>query len=340
MPADYTKWRKQLHTATHALTPRAPREYIIDRLMFRPSLSMVYGFSGSLKTNLVMDMAVCVAIGKTWLAGNGKTHGYKVKQSPILWVDADSGMDTLDERFEAMIRSHGGNRKTPIHYISFADPPFLAINEQAKKHMIEMILDLKVSFVCFDNLGTTSGARDENSSEMSMVMSAIRHISIQSNTSSVVIHHNPKADQERKSPRGHSSIEAALDLGLYCAREGEVVTITPTKTRQAPVPIFSALWQWTHKPKTQELHSAKFLGNEVELDEKTIKARNAILAVFNQNGRVANQSQLVDACTKAKVSRNKALSEIQSLIGDEIVFLEESRGAHNQALYRLSLNTF
>lgn len=339
MSTDYSKWKSQLHTAKNALMARPPREYIVERLMFRPSLSMVYGFPESLKTNLVMDLAVCVAVGKIWLAGNSKTKGFTVKQSPILWVDADSGMDTLDGRFEAMLRSHGGNRSTPIHYISFADPPFVALNEKAKQAMIQMILDLKASLVCFDNLGTTSGARDENSSEMSSVMSAIRYISIKSKAATVVIHHNPKAEQERKSPRGHSSIEAALDLGLYCRREGEVITITPTKTRQAPVPIFSALWQWTHKPKTDELDRAHFIGNEIELDEKTIKARNAILNVFNQNGRVANQTQLVEACGKVKVSRNRALTEIQTLVGEEIITLTSAHGLKNQSRYTLSINS-
>lgn len=338
MPADYSKWKAQLHTAKNALSARPPRQYIVSNLMFIPSLSMVYGFSGSLKTNLVMDMAICVALGKPWLSGD-KLSGYGTTQSPVLWVDADSGMDTLDERFEAMLRAHGGNKSTPIHYISFADPPFTALNEKSKLYMIEMIRDLKAHLVCFDNLGTTSGARDENSSEMSAVMSAIRFIAIKSGAAAMVIHHNPKAEQERKSPRGHSSIEASLDLGLYCARDGEVLTITPTKTRQAPIPVFSCLWQWSHKPKSTELYRAKLVGIEVELDEKTLKARHAILTEFNQNGRRANQTQLVTACEKVKIGRNKALSEIQYLAGQEIILPEPERGAHNQIFYRLSLSS-
>jgi hypothetical protein len=65
--------------------------------------------------------------------------------------------------------------------------------------------------------------------------------------------------------RGHSSIEAALDLALLVEREpdSDALTVRSTKERGVRVPPFGALFTYTHKPHTTELETAKFFGIEV-----------------------------------------------------------------------------
>ena len=59
--------------------PPAPREWIVEKLFAAGSLSIVVGEAGSKKTWAMLDAAVCVALGKSWL-------DFATIQSPVLLV--------------------------------------------------------------------------------------------------------------------------------------------------------------------------------------------------------------------------------------------------------------
>lgn len=332
---DFSAWDKQVYTAMEAFKVREPVPYIINPLLSLPSLNMVYGISGSLKTNFVIDLAVCVATGQKWLCGmeGEDVEAHNVKQSPILWIDADSGQNALHQRFGAMLRAHHGTPKTPVYYASFLNPPFTAIDVAAVAHLIEYANSKKVKLLVMDNLGTISGGKDENAPEMIPVMSNLRYISEKTGAAIVLIHHDQKNDAgKRKTPRGHSSIEAALDLALWVKREDDVLTITPTKTRGAPVEPFSALWTWEHKEGTLDLQSAKFYGVALDADSKTLKIADAILAFLRKNE--ATQSDLIDHCKGLSIAKAKCLTAIQQLVHKKRIKALPNQ-AHNKTLYRV-----
>lgn len=333
---DFTLWTKQLYDAKSALLPRPAIPYLVNPLLTTPSLNLIYGISGSLKTNLVIDLAVSIATGTAWLDGlegeNIKPH--IVTQSPILWIDADSGQYALHQRFGAMLRSHDGNIKTPIHYASFLSPAFSAVDIGAINSIIKLIKERDVKLVVFDNLGTISGGQDENSSAMIQVMNNLRYISEQTKSAVVVIHHDPKNDGGgRKTPRGHSSIEAALDLALYVQRESDVLTISPTKTRGAPVETFSAFWKWEQNERTTDLQWAKFYGVDLQTDSMTIKIQHSITKRLKDSE--ATQSELVAACASDNIAKNKCLTEIQKMAHQHKIKAIANQ-SHNRTVYRLS----
>ena len=51
----------QTYTLEDAYEPREPLVYVVDSLFSLPSLSIVYGAPGCLKSMLMLDMALCVA---------------------------------------------------------------------------------------------------------------------------------------------------------------------------------------------------------------------------------------------------------------------------------------
>ena len=215
---DGTKWNEQFHTEKNALADRPPKEYLAYPVFPLPSLCLVYGISGSHKTNLIVDLAACVRYGKFWLVGeNGSNFvGFKTIQTSVMWIDVDSGIETLDERLGAALRAHGKpDHKNFLHYISFPDPIFAATNAAAKNEVIRRALEWKCRLIVFDNLGTVSGGMDEYTNQMVEVMSGLRFIAQKSNACVIAIHHDTKQERGRKTPRGHSSIEAALDLALW-----------------------------------------------------------------------------------------------------------------------------
>lgn len=336
MTKDFSLWDKQFYLASEALKERESVPYIINPLLSLPSLNLVYGISGSLKTNLVIDLAVCVACGDKWLGamdGNEHVEAHKVKQSPILWIDADSGQNALHQRFGAMLRAHHGNERTPIYYASFLNPPFTAIDASAVNSLIQYAVKRKVKLIVFDNLGTVSGGKDENSAEMIPVMSNLRFISEQTGAAVVVIHHDVKNDNgQRKTPRGHSSIEAALDLALWVKREDDVLTVAPTKTRGAPVDPFSALWTWEHRDGTLDLYSARFYGIASELDNAAQKIHDVLIAHIRKTP--STQTELIELCKTLSIPKHKCLTEIQQLVHKKRIKALPNQ-AHNRTVYQL-----
>lgn len=332
MPADFSKWKKQFYTATDALKKREPTQYIVDQVLPIPSLTMFYGIAGSLKTNLVLDMAACVATGTRWLVElpDSSPNGYTVCKSPVMWIDVDSGQRVLHNRIGAMLRTRKAKQTTPITYASFLAPPFTTGSTQALAYLVSMIKDYQARLVVFDNLGTISGNIDENSNQMVSVMSSLRSIAESTESAVVVIHHDTKHDNgSRKTPRGHSSIEAALDLALCVRREDDLVNVYATKMRNEPVEPFAALWTWEPESNSSQLKEARFWGVEADADPKTKYADEVILKRVKQS--VCSQSDLIIHCQKNKVSKGKCLSRLQTLEHKHKIRVKAS--AHNKKMY-------
>lgn len=338
MPSEkdgFEKWTEQFYSAKDALSPRDPRVYAVRPMIVIPSLTTLFGAPGALKTNIAIDLSVSIATGqKRWLAGlaGSKVEGFEIAQKSVLWVDADSGSDALHERFGAILRAHGGSAKTPIHYASFLTPPFTALNGKSVDGIVKYVNDFDAGVVVFDNLGTIAGGVDINTGQMIPVMYNLRHIAERTLAAVIVITHDPKHSDptRRRSSIGHTSVGGAVDREILVERDADVVTVISTKTRGTPVDPFSALWTWEHKPGTEELETARFWGLETEVDAITQRARTAILTRLD--GKSANQGELIEACSKAKVGRNKAMTEIGWLVRHKKIKANENQ-ARNQTVY-------
>lgn len=336
---DASQWDDQIFTTEDILKELPVTNYIVSPVLVLPSLNLFYGIPGSLKTNVLIDLAVCVALGKPWLQSD-EFAGFGTTKASVLWVDCDSGKSILHERFSAFLREHARTeflaRQAKIHFMSFPHPQFSALNDLMVLAIVELIKKLGCSLVVFDNLGTVSGGADENSFEMVNVMNNLRFISERSGASVNAIHHIAKNDnngKSRKTPRGHSSIEAALDTAFYVERDGDSVTVVPTKQRRSPVDPFTGLFEYEHLPKTVTLARASFIGTEPEPDPVSIKAKNIIVKYLT--GKTANQKQLILACKEQKIGRPRAISEIHRLTLKNVIVMNANR-QHNQATYALN----
>lgn len=338
-PASW-EWR----TLKTAYEPKPPREYVVEGVLPLPSLSVFYGYPGGLKTMLLMDLALCVAAGKTWLdglPGGDPVKAYQCQAAPVLWIDVDNGLDRLERRFQALGQAHGVDEDAPFLYTSFPSPPFDPQNPESVGYLVSMALEIGAKLVVFDNLGTVSGGADENSSQMIGVMAGLRHLAERAGASVIVIHHSNKMNPSSRAGnrlRGFSGIEAALDLALLIDREegGDAVTIQSTKTRDKPVEPTSALWTW-NQDNAGELESGRFFGLGYPEDanlSKPEKARQTILSLLDfQPGM--NQSELIEGVkAEADVGRDSTLSALKALIRESRVRVE--KGADNANLHYLN----
>jgi hypothetical protein len=265
-PAD--PW--QVFTLADAYTERPPVEYIAAGLFALPSLNIVYGSPGTLKSFILADLLACAAAGNDWLTPapwiNGNlAHSIPTRQCPSMWLDFDNGRRRTHDRFGALGRGRGLPPETPLYYYSMPSPWLDASSKTSIGELSLRIQERGIQFLAVDNLGVVSGNADENSGDMVRVMSEFRQMAEETGAAVVLIHHQRKSNgslgRAGDSLRGHSSIEAALDLALLIEREelSDTVSIKATKVRGADVLPFSAVFTFENRPDG-ELDTARFYG--------------------------------------------------------------------------------
>lgn len=262
--------RWQAFTLADAYLERPPVEYVAAGLFALPSLNIVYGAPGTLKSFILADLALCAAAGLAWLppaswVNGNQARGYPTRQCPVMWVDFDNGRRRTHDRFGALGRSRQLPAETPLYYYSMPSPWLDANSKASVGELALRMRERDVRLLVIDNLGVVSGDADENSGDMVTVMSEFRQLAEETGAAVVLIHHQRKgtgsAGRAGDSLRGHSSIEAALDLALLVEREdySDTVGVKATKVRGEDVLPFSAVFTHARRPDG-ELESAQFYG--------------------------------------------------------------------------------
>ena len=340
--ADIFGWN--FRTLDNAYAERKPTQYVVGQLFALPSLNIVYGAPGCLKSMLLADMAVCVAGGLDWLEPlpeSEHTRLFPTLQKPVLWIDFDNGARRTDDRFGALARARGLPPDVPLYYASMPSPWLDASNPEEVEQLRWRIQALDAAMVVIDNLGTVCGDADENSSAMIKVLGNFRHISEETGAAVVLIHHQRKASgfssRAGESLRGHSSIEAALDLALLIQRDDEqspTLEVKSTKTRDIDVWPFAAMFTFEHRTNTNDLHKARFWGIGMD-DDHSYDTLDA--AIYNAlRGTKLNQTQLIDAIAAHcgdDFSKKRIRERVLTLQIDHKISAE--RGARNSVLYSI-----
>jgi len=270
--------RWAFRTLHEARIPRPPTEYIIDKYLATHTLNILYGAPGSLKSMIALSMGLCVAGGLPWLPGLfGGNQGATVIKSPVIWIDMDNGQRRTDERVDAMSKSMRLPEDAPFYYVAMPTPSLVATDIESMGLLHDEIDHLKARLVVIDNLGLVTGTVEENSAEMAQVMKNFRWIAEQTGAAFLILHHQRKGGANGARPgdalRGHSSIEAAIDLALHAVREANTsqVSLRSTKTRGVDVPNVVMEFSYEHVPGTNDLASAYFTNVTARRDSVLLK---------------------------------------------------------------------
>jgi hypothetical protein len=172
-------------------------------------------------------------------------------------------------------------------------------------------------------------------------MTNLRTLVEDTHSACVIIHHQRKskdANESRagESLRGHSSINAAIDLALHVERMADGrVTIESTKTRGMDVLPFGAEFTYTARDDG-ELETARFRGFPVEPRKNGNKAaiEASILTVLEEK-RQLNQKEVIEEVLKRGYKGKETVRRrLDSLVTDGRVIKEEGK-IHNEKLYSL-----
>ena len=338
----------QIFTLADAYAPRDPVEYVAGNLFAIPSLNIPYGAPGTLKSFLMADLAVCVAAGVDWLPpapwidGN-QARAIKTHQCPVMWLDFDNGRRRTHDRFAALGHARDLPPDIPLFYYSMPSPWLDASDNASIGDLALRIKDAGAKLVVVDNLGVVSGDADENSAEMGQVMSRFRQVAEDAGSVIIPVHHQRKSTgstgRAGDALRGHSSIEASLDLALWIEREeyGDICTIKATKTRGDIVLPFSAAFTYDHD-EAGELIKAKFYGIAAEDTRSGPAIERAILTVLQ--GTSMNKTDLTNAVKeelKDEAGKAPGVNRIRDMVDrlTTIGKLKTTPGERTERIYSL-----
>jgi len=268
---------------------------------------------------------------------SGKT--LQTQQAPVIWLDADMGKRRVLDRFEAIGNGIKLSKDASISIYSMPTPWPDFNNFEHAELLCKSIKERRAKFVVIDKLANVKGDVDENSAGMAKVLSNLRWVMEKTESIIVLIHHPNKSDKSRPGDklRGHSSIEAALDLALFVTRaaDSRIVTIKPTKARDAEVPPFKVEFSFEHISGTNELASASFYRLPSGHDIEGI-IRGEIIRMIKSNPGI-NQRSLRE---KVKAAVKESDTKIRAVIAKlEATELETKIGSNNSTLYYLKTTT-
>jgi RecA-family ATPase len=180
-------------------------EWVVDRLIPKESITVLFGKGGIGKTWLMMDMARCIGSGIDYL-------GYETRQTPVIFVDFENPVAVLNTRTQRLGEAEG------VHFWRVGNelkPPKLDSPEweQYKELPEESVL-------VFDTLRASQSGDENDSRDMAEVMNRMKELRDMGFTI-ILLHHTAKNTD--KVSKGSTAIVDLADhiLGLTRVRQKE-----------------------------------------------------------------------------------------------------------------------
>jgi len=239
---DRTEKDRVLYTSKDGLHPPPPLRWCVAGLFAQPSLNLLVGDPGAKKTYLAIDLAVCVAMGKPWLA-------HSVNRCPVLLIDEESGLYQLWARVNAALCSHGADSSTPFDYISLGGYDFRDSADADK--LIHRAISRGSGLIIIDALSNLMRTGDSSMSSVQPVLFNLRRMAEFCRAAVLVIHHTNRHGVFR----GSSAISAAVDLmlSIKSSPTDSLIELQSLKARfSAPQPFCARAIFETHVPRSGE----------------------------------------------------------------------------------------
>lgn len=215
-----TSKNKTQHAETHTNKPAANEplfsvvngdlddiettSWLIDDWIPKESLVCTYAPSASLKSFLVIDLALHICTGKAW-------NGHNVEQGTVLYI-AGEGRKGILKRAAAWRKHHGAEAINNFYVsntaIEFLDKTGVELLITEAKEVIEK--HGGINMIVIDTLNRNFGAGDENKTkDMTSFIGSVSRLLSQTKASVHIVHHTSKADASLA--RGSGALRAALD---------------------------------------------------------------------------------------------------------------------------------
>lgn len=200
---------------------------LIEGLLIRSSMAVIYGDSNSGKTFLAIDIGAAVAMQIDWMGRNveGGMVVYLATESP---ASVRNRLRAYQKHHECQVQNFV-IVSSPINLYDGAADTAAVIDLIAR---LETELGVKCELIIGDTLARMSAGANENSGEdMTVVLKHLDRIKDRAKAAVMLIHHTGK--DAAKGMRGWSGLRAAVDteLEVTCNDTSGTRTLEITKQR-------------------------------------------------------------------------------------------------------------
>ena len=178
-----------------------PRGYIVKNLLAPRDVGSIFGPPAAGKSMLAPQMGYMVALGRT-------VFGQRVRKGKVLYVAAEDLTGML-KRVTALKREHGD---TPDFLVMAGVSDLLTKASPDLAALRKVVEERRPALIVVDTLAMAfPGLKENEADDMGRVIGIARGLT-QWDAAVVLIHHEPKAKDG--TPRGHSSLNGALDVAV------------------------------------------------------------------------------------------------------------------------------
>lgn len=272
-----------------------PPEPIVEGLLYRDSLAMLFGPSGLGKSFLALDITLHIASGSWW-------QRRAVHQGAVLYVAAE-GASGFAARLDAWERRHQlRTDDMPVRWLPWA----VNVNDTGwTAALAEVVSEDKPAVVVLDTLARCALNAEENSAKD--VGRIIAHLDMVRRSSGCLvwlIHHSGKnADA---GARGSSALRAAMDTELELVGEPQRFHLHVRKQKDAAQANPLPLGLRTVTGGTSVVIDRVSAAADGELPNGATATLDALVAVDVPGGVSTNVWRLAAACAERTFYRHRS----------------------------------
>lgn len=203
-----------------------PVTWLVNSLIPKHSLAMIYGEPGGGKTFTALDIALTVAHGTQW-------HGHDVAKGQVFYV-AGEGVGGFRKRIGAWHQHHELEEQAPFYLIPKAVNLLDDAEIEDLLQTIEATRDpeLPVAMVVFDTVARCMIGGDENSAQdMGKAVKNMDKVRELIGCAVLPIHHSGK--DSNRGARGSTALIGAVDVSVRVERDADRVLLTTEKQKDA-----------------------------------------------------------------------------------------------------------
>lgn len=212
-------------TADELMKKKFPKNnYIIEGIIERGQIVIVYGESGVYKSFIILAMAESASLGKKFL------NHFRTKKSTVAYLDKENEETALQKRL-GCVRRGMKIRKSPRVIFITDETMGMLDNSIWRENLISDIKEKKIDLLVFDTMHRFSRYKENDADEINnFYLDNLYRIARIQKCATILIHH---AKKDKSGYRGSSDIIGMAD-NMFCVEKTstkDVFKITSDKFR-------------------------------------------------------------------------------------------------------------
>jgi hypothetical protein len=194
---------------------------LIEHTLYEDSIAVLIGKYATLKTFVLLDMALCIGTGRAW-------HGRSVKKGAVVYIYAE-GRAGIKKRVAAWKEANGHYGPANVFFV----PMSVRLTDAGEVGRLLRLIDKRVkgsvSAVFVDTLARNMGGNENAPEDMGRFIAGCDEIRTATGATIIAAHHTGWAAADRA--RGSTTLPGAVNTELLIERDDYVLTITGKKQK-------------------------------------------------------------------------------------------------------------